>query len=1091
MLCQGCGKENPSFHQYCYQCGGALTPTHSSTNQFRPQVSAAELQPELKMLTVLFVDITNSVHLIHKLKPEDSTAYLAPTIDALRACAHRYGGLINRVDGDGMMVIFGAPIAFEDHAIRACYAALDMLQQVRSQFKNTKIGIRIGIHSGEVLMKPFQNDFSVDYEALGPAVYLAHRMEVMASPNTAILSKETYRLAQKAVKAIDAGPTEVKGLEQAVNIYQLQSRLQSSEIATTDSTPFIGRHEEVTRFQQLLIDTVKQRRGCCFGISADPGVGKTRLTQHLLSMVDINSFQTIETHCDSHNQTTAYLTFSNLLRYWLNVAESDNQLNIAQKLRDRIARLSDSLSEYLSAFHFLLDLPIQNQTWNALEPIQKQQQSSQAIFKLLDQLAQHKPIVIVIEDLHWIDPESNGMLRQLADFIQQHPIVLVVTFRPEYNIQWPTEDMIKTDLKVFSEVESNHYLEYVLSRQNSLKLLREEISHRCEGNPLYIEEMIQHLADSKLIEGDKGDYSTNLTSLPKSLPLTIHSVIATRIDNRSALAKNILQIASVIGHNFSKKLLDYVADTPSEYTTESMQELLHSNLILLNNANSKEEIKFKHALVHQVTYEGIPRERKQKIHSDLVSAMELLYEERLEEHIYRLAEHAYLGNNWPKASQYCLQACSHAIGRSSHPQAVTLLDRGLEALRHLPLNKDTLGRRIDFLAVGMNALIPLGEQDRLVRDLREAEKLCAAVAEPKRTCSILCQLSNALWMVGNHKEAFKAASEAVTIADDLAHVPLKIAANYNLAMIYHAMGDFEDCIELEQRLLGMLSGDMEIKRMGWTGYPSVFARTFYGNSLVELGRCVEAYDIICRGVELAKGARHPYSQVMINDTFGYYLNSIGQYKKAASVLKESLQLCHDYAIPTMIPAVSAKLAEALLLSNQVEEAHQVVQTALEPKCYRRGGRYTWFYVYKIAAELYLTMGEWDKALKFAQNAYHVTQESSEVAHHGWACLTLAQVYCAQSTRLTGEISPLIDRAIYIARQKSMQLLQFHAHLFASDYQFSLNDIEGGMVYLDGATKINRLLNHEHFDQLLAATTKKNQSSIQKAEIASHSKHPSH
>lgn len=204
-----------------------------------PYPQTHELEPELKKVSILFVDITNSVHLIHKLRPEESAEYLEPTLNVLKQSAHRYGGMINRVDGDGMMVIFGAPIAYEDHAVRACYAALDMLKAVKGEFEATRIGVRVGVHSGEVLMKPFYNDFSVDYEALGPTVYLAHRMEVLASPNTAIISRETYRLAQKHIRALDAGPTQVKGLDQTVHVFQLQGRIsqQSDQAPRLEQNP--------------------------------------------------------------------------------------------------------------------------------------------------------------------------------------------------------------------------------------------------------------------------------------------------------------------------------------------------------------------------------------------------------------------------------------------------------------------------------------------------------------------------------------------------------------------------------------------------------------------------------------------------------------------------------------------------------------------------------------------------------------------------------------------------------------------------------------------------------------------------------------
>lgn len=1049
MDCQACGAENPVFHKFCYQCGNALSDQAGSP---RPEIRTPhthELEPELKKVSILFVDITNSVHLIHKLRPEESAEYLEPTLNVLKQSAHRYGGMINRVDGDGMMVIFGAPIAYEDHAVRACYAALDMLKAVKGEFEATRIGVRVGIHSGEVLMKPFYNDFSVDYEALGPTVYLAHRMEVLASPNTAIISRETYRLAQKHIRALDAGPTQVKGLDQTVHVFQLQGRIsqQSDQAPRLEQNPFVARFNELAQLESALTDA-GQHHGRCLAVCAEPGVGKTRLLQQFTSQIDREFIQIIETGCDSHNRNSAYLPFTNILRYWLTVHESDKQLDIAQKLRDRVSRMDSQLAEHLSAFHFLLDLPIQNQAWNTLEPAQKRQQAHKAIRALLGVLSAHKPLLLLIEDLHWIDVESQLLLEQMVEFVQENAILMVATFRPEYQASWLSDSVSMLELKPFSDTESMEYLRSILGRHASMERVRAEIVKRCEGIPLYMEEMIHHLLDSNLIWGEQGHFQSSLDTLPESLPVTIHSVISTRIDRRSKMAKSILQAASVIGQRFSANLLDYITDIPREYARHAIDELIQAGLVTESTDPMSEEYQFKHALIHQVTYDAIPRDRKRLTHASLVNAIESLYKERLDEHIYRLAEHAYQGQYWHKAVEYYLKACYHAISRSSHHQAVLLLDRGLEALRHLPLNQDTLGQRIDFLAVGMNALIPLGEQDRLVRDLREAEKLCAAVGDPKRTCPILCQLTNALWMVGKHDEALKAATQAVQLAGELGHRPLEFAANYNLAMVFHALGRYPDTIAIEEQIVASLSGELETKRFGWSGFPSVFARTFLGNSLVELGRMEEAERVILRGRHVADQARDPYSQAMIYDTWGYYLNAVERFGEARSILDSALTICEEYAVPTMIPAVSAKLGEALIGCGELALATKVLEQAAQPGCYRKGGRYTWFYLFKAMANLYLARDDLAEAQTYAQKVYHLTQETGETGHHGWSTLTLARVQASAGNSNPAQVFKLFDQSLDIALQRGMHLLGFRAAQAAAAFSEQRQDVRAQLGYFD-------------------------------------------
>lgn len=1051
MYCQACGADNPTFHSFCYQCGNALKEQKESIRADIRSPLPRDLEPELKNVSVLFVDITNSVHLIHKLRPEDSTEYLEPTINALKQSAHRYGGMINRVDGDGMMVIFGAPVAYEDHAVRACYAALDMLKAVKSEYERTQIGVRIGIHSGEVLMKPFYNDFSVDYEALGPTVYLAHRMEVLASPNTAMVSRETYRLAQKHIRVLDAGPTQIKGLDQTVHVFQLQGRVHQhgEQPLTLEQNPFIARTREMAVLNEALHEACQQH-GSCVTISAEPGVGKTRLVQQFIGRIDREYVQVIESHCDSHNHNTAYLPFTNILRYWLNVLDTDKQIDIAQKLRDRVARMDNELAEHLSAFHFLLELPIQNQAWNTLEPAQKRQQIHKAIHALLGFLSQHKPLVLVLEDLHWIDVESQLLLEEMMGFVQQNPLLLIATFRLEYRATWLQDNARRLELKPFSEAEALEYLHTTLGHDASMEPLCHAIIRRCEGIPLYMEEMIRHLLDSNLIWGEQGHFQSSLDTLPASLPVTIHSVISTRIDRRSKMAKTLLQAASVAGQRFSATLLDYVTDVPQQYARHALEELVQAGLIVPSSEPMNEEYQFKHALIHQVTYDTIPRDRKRIIHASLVNVIESLYKERLEEHIYRLAEHAYQGQYWHKAVEYYLKACHHAIARSSHHQAVWLLDRGLDALRHLPLNQDTLGQRIDFLAVGMNALIPLGEQDRLVRDLKEAEKLCAAVGDPKRTCPILCQLTNALWMVGRHQEALQTASNAVELANQLGHRPLEIASSYNLGMVYHALGRYQDTIAIEEQILAALSGELETKRFGWTGLPSVFARTFMGNSLVELGDMEAAERVILRGVHVADQIRDPYSQAMIYDTWGYFLNANERYSEARAYLDTALTICEEYAVPTMIPAVSAKLGEALIGCGELTLAARVLEQAAQPACYRKGGRYTWFYLFKALTRLYLAQNDLEQAKTMAQRVHTLTQETGEAGHHGWSVLMLATVYGQSGHADHAQILRLFDQSLDIAQRLGMHFLGFHAARAATLYCGGQQDLGAQLGYFDVA-----------------------------------------
>ena len=1062
IICNQCHHQNAGHHNFCCHCG---TKLQAPSSDQRPSPAGftgpIQLQRELKTSSILFVDIINSVKLINGFTPEQSTAYLAPTLAQLKACAHRYGGTINRVDGDGMMVVFGAPTACEQHAASACYAALDMLRAIRLKSKETDIKVRIGIHSGQVLMDLLENDWSLDYEALGFNVSIARRMERQATPNTAIVSKDTFWAARHAVTAIDLGPIEVKGVNEPMNVFQLQARISPYRESITEETPFIGRERPLKKLKIKRLSSLSN--GCTHAICSEPGVGKSRLLQEFLGQIKIDHHQSIITGCSPYHSGTNLALFATLLRAWLSVNESDDQKTIAQKLRDRVTLLSPQVSVYLPALHYILDLPIENKQWNSLEPAQKQNQSLEAILALFAALAKVKPLVLLIEDLHWVDPASEALINRLIGWIDNHRIFLVLSFRPEFT----RLNQVETEfLDTLSEVESGRFLEYLFDKNQLPFSLRDAIIHRCGGNPLFIEEMIHHLADLKLIQGEKGNYKTELEALPGSLPLTIKAVISARIGRRSATARHCLRIAAVVGQRFSKQLITNVYPGQEALVAEALDELLNANLILDSEQNSADEFVFRHATVHNVALNEIAQDQRQEINSQLVQGIESLYCDRIDEFIFQLAEHAYLGQEWEKASAYCLRACSHAISRSSHRQAVIFLDHGLEALRHLPVSNASMGQRIDFLAVGMNALIPLGEQERLVKDLQEARKICLTLNEPKRTCAILCQLTNALWMVGRHDDALAMAEDALVSAKETHLKPLLVAAKYNMGMALHARGDFKQCAQIQEELVKTLSGDLEVKRLGWTGYPSVFARTFLGNSLLELGQLEAAHEVITRGVELADGANHPYSQAMIKDTYGYYLLLTGNASAASVVLQDGLYACLNYSIPTMVPAISAKLIESLIELNDLTQAQQLADQALANDNYKRGGRYTWFYLFKAISKLAIAEQDLDKALDYALKTLRLTQETGETAHLGWACLNLGQVKLARQNLDTEYMANLINRASHIAQQKNMQLLQFHIRLLANEYHRLLGDEQLAIRYLSQARTQLGLLNQPHFHALV-------------------------
>ena len=638
-VCAACGAANPPANKFCGQCGGSLTPPGATSKFPSPQAytpkhlaeriltSKSALEGERKQVTVLFADMKGSMELLAERDPEEARKLLDPVIEHMMEAVHRYEGTVSNLMGDGIMALFGAPVAHEDHAVRACYAALRMQESVKRYAEEVRrtegvpIQIRAGLNSGEVVVGSIGNDLKMDYTAIGQTVHLAARMEQMAMPGTILMTPDTHRLAEGYVQIKFLGPVKVKGLNEPMEAYEItgagpvRSRLQAA--AARGFTPFVGRTAEFETLCQAL-DQAKGGRGQVVALVGEPGVGKSRLFWEFTHSRRTVDWLILASGSVSYGKASAYLPVTDLLKAYFAIEDRDDVRKIREKVTGKLLTLDKSLEPTLPAFLALLDVAVENDNWKNLDPAQRRQLTLGALKRLLVRESQVQPVVLVFEDLHWIDSESQAVLDNVIESLPTAPMLVLVNYRPEYQHGW-TGKTYYSQLRVdpLPTASSEELLQALLGDDASLRPVKQLLTERAQGNPFFLEESVRTLIESNVLMGERGNYCSTKPIDRTHVPTTVQAILAARMDRLSPEEKSLLQSAAVVGKDVPLGLLQAMADRLEEDLRRGLTRLQAAEFLYETALFPEPEYTFKHALTHEVAYGSFLQERRRALHHEL------------------------------------------------------------------------------------------------------------------------------------------------------------------------------------------------------------------------------------------------------------------------------------------------------------------------------------------------------------------------------------------------------------------------------------------------------------------------------------------
>jgi tetratricopeptide (TPR) repeat protein len=825
------------------------------------------------------------------------------------------------------------------------------------------------------VVRSIGSDLKMDYTAVGQTTHLAARMEQMAMPGSIMITPDALRLAEGYVQVKPLGPVNVKGLSDPVEVYEVtgsgaaRTRLQVA--AARGLTRFVGRDAEMETLRQTL-EHARAGHGQVVAVVGEPGVGKSRLYYEFTHSHRVIDWLSIESGSVSYGKATPYLPLIDLLKAYFKIHDRDNQREIREKVTGKLLTLDESLKSTLPALLTLLDVPVDEEAWQGLDPAERRRRTLDAVKRIFLKESQVQPLLVVFEDLHWIDSETQVFLDSLIESLPTARFLLLVNYRPEYRHNWGSKtyySQIRIDpLPPESAME---VLGALLGDDRALQPLKDLLIARTEGTPFFLEESVRTLIEMNVLTGERGSYRLGKPIESIQVPASVQAVLAARIDRLAPGAKQLLQSASVIGKDFLFALLCGVEEFSEDELRRELGHLQASEFIYETRLFPDLEYTFKHALTHEVAYGSLLQDRRRALHARVVEAIEQLYSDRLSEHVERLAHHAVRGELWEKAVAYLRQAGLRAMARAANREAIAHLEQALGNLRRFPESRETTELTIDIRLDLRNAILPGGDRARMGDHLREAEVLARTLGDQHRLGRIANFMVIQCQFTGDYDEAVRFGQEALSIARTLGDRSVEVVATSFLGLTHMYRGEFSDAAALFERNVA-LEGDLRYERFGAPAIQSALSGAHLAAVLTERGRFDEAIGHAEVAVRTAEAANHPFTLHFGLFALGHAHFRRGELLRATRVIERCHDLARTWQFGNAIPVVAAALGAAYALAGRADEALPLVAGAVEEFRSRQNHNRPAF-VLLCAGMTYLSARRIDEAASRARETLALTR----------------------------------------------------------------------------------------------------------------------
>jgi predicted ATPase/class 3 adenylate cyclase len=952
--CPQCAHLNGSGAKFCAQCGVALGARavvgsdSSDSSVLRGGVritpegqTSAAIDGERKTVTALFADIKGSTELMEDIDPEEARAIVDPALKVMIEAVHRYDGYIVQSTGDGIFALFGAPVAHEDHPQRALYAALRMQEELRRYSAKvvadggTAIQGRIGINTGEVVVRSIQTGAGqVEYTPIGHTTNLASRMQTAAPVGSIAVSENTRRLCEGYFILKPLGATRVKGVSEPVNVHEvtgigpLRTRLQRA--VGRGLTKFVGREREMEALKHAA-EQAKSGHGQIVAAMADAGVGKSRLFYEFKATSQ-SGWMVLEAFSVSHGKASAYLPLIDLLRNYFDISATDDERKRREKVAGRITILDRTLEDTLPYLFGLLGIVEGDDPLAQMDGQIRKRRTLEAIKRIVLRESLNQPLMVIFEDLHWIDEQTQEFLNLLADSIATTKLLLLVNYRPEYSHQWNSKTYY-TQLRLdpLGKESAEEMLTVLLGDGNDLIPVKRLIIQRTEGNPFFIEEMMQALFDEGVLAINGGVKLARQFSQLR-LPTTVQGVLSSRIDRLRPKEKELLQSLAVIGREFPLSQARIVANRTEDELDAALGVLQNAEFIYEQPGVPELEYVFKHALTQEVAYNSILAERRKLLHERAAQALEAMSPGQMDDHLTELARHYSRTDNVNKAIEYLGRAGQQAMQRCDHADAISSLTAAISLLPRLPDTQERVQKEISLqLTLGPALFARNGwGSTEAVDAYTRAQQLCEVLGDPPELFPTLFGSWVMRQLRGELRAAYEIAEELMRRAQRTSDPALLQYAHHALGQTSYWRGRLLAAREHLEKAIALY--DEHLHRPLTSRYlgvdTGVHSQAIAALTLWSLGYPDQAIERWNAALALARRLAHPHTLVWGEYIFAVMQQCLRDMRAAEEQAERIIALSAEHGLPAYTAFMKIQLGWSIALNGRHEEGVVLIEQGL-------------------------------------------------------------------------------------------------------------------------------------------------------------------
>jgi class 3 adenylate cyclase/tetratricopeptide (TPR) repeat protein len=911
-VCSRCGHSSGEHDHFCSQCGSKLP---QGGRDARPL-----LRRERKIATVMFADVKGSTEVVSQEDPERASEWLGHAVNLMSDAVHRFGGTVNRVQGDGIMALFGAPIEFEDHAVRACGAALAILDAASGDLPQPgpKYRIRIGVSSGEIMTLPVASDAAVNYDAMGAVVHLAARLEQAAEPGSALVSLATWQGTNNVFEARRRDLTDLRGLPASVPAFELLGWSAKRDIGRgiRPDSIFINREEAIATLSQAL-SSLARKQGRVVYLSGEAGLGKSRLISEFFSRLPDGV--RIGTSQSSPYRRFAYGPLADLVADLAGIDADMTPEMRKLRLSALVGNEHSPLSQDSDELATLLDITSSRSELVSLAPMDRRLRVEAAASSLFASLSHEKPLILLVEDLHWLDEDDLNQLTRLCETLRSARCLMLLTARNEWDraSALVSQSDYQCHLTPLAPAEAGQLLDGLIRPGRGTAALSREIVERTAGNPLFIEETLNALYQAGALVREDRVYNLQRPGVEIPLSPTVRGLLATRIDRLDDTLKNVLQAIAVIGLNATPGLLQSLLNLDATVIDQAIERLVTLDLLTVDPVVRRFadiQLQFRHPLAREVAYEQTLLRDRARIHRWMLARLEEEQRSGLHDRTATLAEHAFRAEAWEKAAGYMLKAGHEAFWRDAKTESVRFLMRGLKAVE----KSDSPANALIGLQLRLelrNPLFQLARMDELATHLTAARAVAVNLSDPVHVGRYHIFQSHYYWFTGDSKGALREAQEAEALAAASGLRALGLRAQFQRGLVHFTCGEHLQAIADIDAVGKAIISEKPQDQFGMNKSLLVTTLGYSARAHAELGQIGKAREDAARSLAIARELNNQFEWVFAYVAEGLVNLRADDPERALPFLERAHDLCQTADVPLMGPVATSFLSLGLLIST--------------------------------------------------------------------------------------------------------------------------------------------------------------------------------